>query len=111
MIVTNKLNTGTTVKPDYKSETIATSEAVVAEAREESKEAELILSDSARQKSNAYAEGVYDTAIVEEVSQYTPQDALEMIRTANERILDHASEAVLAQANQDAREVTELLSA
>lgn len=111
MLVTERFNIGAQVKAGYAAGNTAAADGKPAEEEKEyGKEAELILSDNAKQKQSVQEDAAgADIWGVE--YNYTPQEAAEVIRAANETILGNASEAVLAQANQDAGTVAELLSA
>lgn len=111
MFVTDKLNIGAQTKSNYVTGNVAQLNEKVAEGKSGDKEAELILSDSAKQKAATLSEETGTQDIWREEYNYTPQEAQEQVRAANERILSYASESVLAQANQDANKVAELLSA
>lgn len=112
MFVTDKLNIGAQTKSNYVTGNAAQlNEKVATEGKNSNKEAELILSDSAKQKVATFSEATETQDIWREEYNYTPQEAQEQVRVANERILSYASESVLAQANQDANKVAELLSA
>jgi len=110
MLVTEKLNIG--AKTEYTfGNTAGANEKPAQEVKGNDKEAELILSDSAKQSKAKQSGEADEIDIWDEKYNYTPQEAQEMISAANERILSNASESVLAQANQDANRVAELLSA
>lgn len=107
MLVTEKLNIGAQAKTGYVSGNPAgANEKSAAGARGNDKEAELILSGSAKQSGE-----IDESKLWDEEYNYTPQEAEGMISAANEKILTNASESVLAQANQDANKVAELLTA
>lgn len=112
MFVTDKLNIGAQTKPNYVTgNAVQLNEKVAADGKSGDKEAELILSESAKQKAAILSEETETQDIWREEYNYTPQEAQDQVRVANERILNYASESVLAQANQDANKVAELLSA
>lgn len=111
MFVTDKLNIGANANSGYVVNSTQSNKKGMTEEKNSSKEAELLLSENARQKTAMLSGDTQIQDIWSEEYNFTPQEAYEQVRISNERILNRASDAVLAQANQDVNRVTELLSA